>query len=230
MWHFDIHDDIYSADMCRRIFVVSHDKKVPTARGTRIITTYTLGEEWHTPNSEGEVKNFGHYTFMTAQDAGMALAELAIRFNSREQYVLMRAAEVYATVITDAYKSTAKQMEQEAKRLETEAKRKKPNSPKLDTYVYIFSFDERFCKIGISKNVAARRKTKRSDTGREIPLWAYSEALPYDIAKKKEDICHAHFKTFRALGEFFNISFDEACVFLQSQVAKPLTICREEFK
>lgn len=114
-----------------------------------------------------------------------------------------------------------------AKRL---ARLKKRNAKGTAAHVYIFSFDDRFCKIGISNNIETRRKTKMNETGRAIQQWAYSEIFPRGDAEAIESRCHEHFAAFRTRGEFFTISFDEACVFLQSQVAKPLTICREEFK
>ena len=100
----------------------------------------------------------------------------------------------------------------------------------LPAHVYIFSFEERFCKIGTSHDVEERRRTKINETGRMTLQWCYSELLPRGIAEEIETKCHTHFSQFRTYGEFFEITFDEACVYLQSQGAKALTICREERK
>lgn len=128
-----------------------------------------------------------------------------------------------------------KAQEQEpAKRLALINKRasqkKARNNDRRPAHFYIFSFNECFCKIGIANNVIDRRRTKIAETGRMIVQWAYSELFYREAAEEVEQLCHAHFNKFRTYREFFTITFDEACLYLQGQVKKPLVICKKEEK
>ena len=210
MWHFDIYHDIYSADMNRRITICKRDgdnehsyRFSRRRKGTRV---YTLYEEWHTPNSQGNTGDFDYYTFMTYQDAAVFIANLAIRLNSLAQNVLMRAAEVFATRITKDYKDDKKQLE----RKQAQTKVAKPVQATKTRHVYIFDMGNGTVKIGISKNVAARRNTMMHNSGLFIGRWCYTNALTDDRAFLIESRCHVFFKEHRTLGEFFRIPFADA--------------------
>lgn len=224
MWHFDINHSIYSIDMNRRISIVAHEESVPLSRRIVKRKYYTLFEEWYTANSRGDTGDFDHYTFITYQDAEMFIAKLAVSLNSFDQQILMRAAEVFATRITKEYKDTKRQIENNAKQKEKAAKLANAR------HVYIFDMENNTVKIGIAKNVEERRRQKISDSGMDILRWCYT--IPFDVnrAREIERDCHIHFSKVRTHGEFFAVTFDEACTYLQSHTKKTLVICREEKK
>lgn len=140
-----------------------------------------------------------------------------------------------------AAKLEAERIQQEIERakkelLRKEAQAKKEKRARLreqlrgGVHVYVFQLSNDTVKIGITNNIPQRIRTIQGHSGLVVAPWASTDGLSEADARQIERRCHEHFKEFRTHGEFFTISFDEACVFLQSQVAKPLTICREEFK
>ncbi len=98
----------------------------------------------------------------------------------------------------------------------------------IGKHVYVLLFSNDTIKIGISNSVRRRGDTIIGHSGLEIILWCFSERLDDSEARRVEACCHKHFANRRIRREFFDVSFDEACVYLQSQVKKPLIICKGE--
>lgn len=235
----------------RRIFSISSCKVYNNIGESK--TIWTVGEKWRVPIGEPFQTCFGicydhedcrvdMVTFGSLEEAQLFIKALIAVINTRGENELcaMLSGYVWGKLI-QAEPEKIKRMHEEEKAYEQAlaekraqekklAKLNKRNSKSQPAHVYIFSFDERFCKIGIANNVEERRRTKISETGRAILQWGYSELFPRGKAEEIESLCHTHFKDFRTYGEFFSVTFDEACVYLQSQITNPLTICREERK
>ena len=97
-------------------------------------------------------------------------------------------------------------------------------------YVYVFQLDNETVKIGISNNIQRRTRAVSGHSGLDILQWACTEKLSATDARQIESDCHKHFANRRTRGEFFNITFDEACVYLQTKVNLPLIFGRTERK
>ena len=96
--------------------------------------------------------------------------------------------------------------------------------------VYVFQLDNETVKIGISNNIQRRIRAVCGHSGLIILFWACTEKLSAKGARQIESDCHKHFANRRTRGEFFNITFDEACVYLQSNLKSPLIFGRKEKK
>ena len=77
--------------------------------------------------------------------------------------------------------------------------------------VYVFDMNNEFIKIGISVDVKKRASSISSSSGYAVLRHYESALMSDDDARAIERDLHAHFKTYRALGEFFKITFEEAC-------------------
>lgn len=97
----------------------------------------------------------------------------------------------------------------------------------VDVRVYVFLLSNDTVKIGISNNVQRRQASIISHSGLDINKSAWTERMTNAEARAIESECHRHFAPNRTRGEFFNITFDEACAYLQSKVVKPLLIGRK---
>jgi hypothetical protein len=125
MWFYDIGFNAYSRDMSRQIFVVRRNKdeirnyasfnnaRFPKRRWEKYV--YTVVEEWHTPESQGDTGDWDYYTFMTYPEASFFIAKLIMKLNSPQQRALMHVAEEFVTDITKEHKKVVKQMETEQK-------------------------------------------------------------------------------------------------------------------
>lgn len=97
-------------------------------------------------------------------------------------------------------------------------------------HVYIFSLNNGTVKIGMSNNVIRRARTVIGHSGLDIIQWCSTDELTNIEARQIEADCHRHFANRRIKGEFFNLTFDEACVYLQSKVKAPLIQCKGEVR
>ena len=66
-------------------------------------------------------------------------------------------------------------------------------------------------KIGVSKNLLQRMQSISYATGLKILRNYHTDFAPAEIARIIETSCHIKFEYGRVYGEYFNISFDEAC-------------------
>ena len=96
--------------------------------------------------------------------------------------------------------------------------------------VYIFQLGNETVKIGITNNLQRRIRAVSGHSGLDILRWAYTDILSSTDARQIESDCHKHFSSRRTRYEFFNITFDEACVYLQTKFKSPLVFGRKEKK
>ena len=79
-------------------------------------------------------------------------------------------------------------------------------------WVYAFKMDNGTVKIGASGDVALRARTIAGSSGHEVLAEHHTFLAPERLAYDIERQCHETFKDRRAKkGEYFNISFEEAC-------------------
>lgn len=77
--------------------------------------------------------------------------------------------------------------------------------------VYVFGMSNNTVKIGYSKNIRQRMSTIISSSGLDIINVHATEFVHAEIAYMIEQACHETFDEYRTRGEFFRISFAEAC-------------------
>ena len=94
------------------------------------------------------------------------------------------------------------------------------NLPRLDAgktekaHVYALEMDNGTVKIGVAKDVNKRANTVSHSSG--LKVWDIYQTEPVANAHSIETACHKHFEKFRIHGEFFKISFADACAELDS--------------
>ena len=86
--------------------------------------------------------------------------------------------------------------------------------------VYAFEMENSTVKIGYTGNIRQRMRTISSSSGLEIINGYATEFVDSEIAYSIEQACHETFDAYRTKGEFFRISFDEACCELEKYTAK----------
>ena len=77
--------------------------------------------------------------------------------------------------------------------------------------VYVFEMSNDTVKIGYTQNVRKRMNTIISSSGLEIVKGYCTEFFDSEIAYLIEQTCHEIFDAYRIRGEFFRISFNDAC-------------------
>ncbi len=85
----------------------------------------------------------------------------------------------------------------------------------LMTCIYALEMNNQTVKIGKTRNFGNRMKTIATSSGLEVIRCYYTEYVHHDTATKIEHACHETFDTFRIKGEFFKITFEEACAELK---------------
>lgn len=109
-----------------------------------------------------------------------------------------------------------------------EASKKANDLSRGATKIYVFQLNNGTIKIGISRDINRRIQTIQGNSGLTITQYAItSDPLTSYEARRIEAICHNHFYETRTRGEFFRISFDEACAYLQTEVKSPLVFSKE---
>ena len=133
---------------------------------------------------------------------------------------IMRA---FASFPDELAKIDAQEEKEEAERAaKVEAEKKFYDNLHYGVQVYMCQLDNDTVKIGISKNVIQRSSAIEGHSGLKVLRWTCTEGLPAREARQIESDCHSHFGKSRTHREFFAVTFDEACVYLQSRVALPL--------
>ena len=82
--------------------------------------------------------------------------------------------------------------------------------------VYAFEMSNGTVKIGYTQNVRQRMNTITSNSGLEIVNVYCTEFIDSEIAYLIEQNCHETFDAWRVRGEFFCVSFKDACFELAS--------------
>ena len=77
--------------------------------------------------------------------------------------------------------------------------------------VYAFELENGTVKIGYTKNIRRRMQTISSSSGLEITNSYATGFVDSEIAYQIEQACHDTFDEYRVKGEFFRISFADAC-------------------
>lgn len=70
-------------------------------------------------------------------------------------------------------------------------------------------------KIGVTADIGRRMSVIEHSSGAEVLKYCNTALMDAKNAFKIENACHKHFKDNRLKGEFFKITFDEACAELQ---------------
>ena len=78
--------------------------------------------------------------------------------------------------------------------------------------VYVFEMSNNTVKIGYTQNVRKRMQTIISSSGLEIVNAYCTKFIDSETAYLIEQTCHANFDTWRVRGEFFCVSFEDACI------------------
>lgn len=93
----------------------------------------------------------------------------------------------------------------------------KTSSPtKFTSCVYALKMSDSTVKIGATSNLEQRIKSIKTATGLDVLAVHRTEFAPRDVIFHIESLCHATFENHRARGEYFNITFEEACNELDS--------------
>lgn len=242
MFIFDISDEIRSRDITthteRKIFIqtkteLNEDRKI--RRGKPYHDVYVLSEEWSTPEGDGHTGDWEFYKFLNLSEARTFIAELAIKLNTPGQRALLYTMEEFANWITEDYKQFSKQEKKRTDKLQSLPKKKRPpfkdklieqiqqQQSTIPTgysqgrkLVYVFNMGNGTVKIGITNNVAERRRTIMFSSGLFIAQFCQTQLLPEKEAMLVESTCHTHFDDRRVLGEFFRVPYQEAKEFLAS--------------
>lgn len=81
--------------------------------------------------------------------------------------------------------------------------------------VYVFGTNNDTVKIGVAVDVEKRISAIEHASGAEVLKYCATALMNAKKAFEIESACHKHFKDKRLKGEFFKITFDEACAELQ---------------
>ena len=82
--------------------------------------------------------------------------------------------------------------------------------------VYAMELESHTVKIGISKDVAQRMQQVAYTRKEKVINVHFTELAPRDVAARIEEACHETFANRRLFGEYFDITFAEACAELDS--------------
>lgn len=86
--------------------------------------------------------------------------------------------------------------------------------------VYAVEISNKTVKIGYTGNIRRRMQTISSSSGMEIINSYATEFVDSEIAYSIEQACHETFSKYRLKGEFFRISFADACTELDKYADK----------
>lgn len=86
----------------------------------------------------------------------------------------------------------------------------RPYSPKIGQ-VYAFEMSDNTVKIGATNKSEKRIHEVEQKVYLKVLRWHFTDFAPYELITKTELHCHAKFDDRRVRGEFFDISFEEAC-------------------
>ena len=81
--------------------------------------------------------------------------------------------------------------------------------------VYAFEMENGTVKIGYTQNIRKRMQTIMTSSGLDIVNTYCTEFFDSEIAYCIEQACHETFNAWRVRGEFFKISFADACAELE---------------
>lgn len=77
--------------------------------------------------------------------------------------------------------------------------------------VYVIRMSNGTIKIGVSQDIETRLRTLANTSGMEIVESYHTEYVEPKTAFKVEHLCHKKFNGSRKRGEYFGISFKDAC-------------------
>jgi len=245
MWLYDIDYDIYSSDHTRKIYVVRHEQKKVEHVVSRASHQYicqdrkrevfTVVEDWHTPESQGNTGDFGYYIFYNPHDAAYFIAWLAMKLNSPLQNALLQSADEIITRITREhnryYKKAAKLKEAKKSKIKPTPppppppkKKSKKDLPSIEQmklknynkHVYAFDMNNGKIKIGVTNDIPTRKKAHEHSNGTIITRYCYTQMMPNQGALNIETMCLKAFDDRRApVGELVFASFEEVKTQLQ---------------
>lgn len=208
MWFLDWNLIAHSSDNTRQFFIKTDTLQQFKNSKCHFENVYVIVEKWNTPNSHGDTLGYDKIFFANKFEAAIYLSELVAKLNTPAQNALLKKADEIVDDIIRQYVPISCKQEPATKKIKP---LKKP-----DTVVYILEFEKKLCKIGHSKDVLARAKTLATQGGRKILRIAYTKSFFKDKAQDIELICHDHFNKSRTNGEYFQITFDEACAYLST--------------
>ena len=95
----------------------------------------------------------------------------------------------------------------------------KPEPP-AQSCVYVWQMNNGTVKIGVTADVIKRLNTIEHSSGLEVNDTFSTAQIDRRVAYKIENACHKTFAAYRTKGEFFTVSFAEACVELKKQLER----------
>ena len=222
MFIFHINGGSYSSDHSRSFFI---HKREPKAWGEK--AEYIVVESWHTPNSQGDTKDFCFYHFVEFPDAMLFVVNLTLELNTPVQNALLKAADDFAT---DVIRQHREGVVCSVFGIDKPAPEPTPKPPPKPTSliaplggkcVYVFDMGNGTVKIGVSQSVGSRKRTIENSSGQDIMQYYFTAPIQEQCAFQYEAECHAHFNSCRRKrGEFFNLDFKEAVSYLKSILPK----------
>ena len=93
--------------------------------------------------------------------------------------------------------------------------------------VYAFEMSNGTVKIGITKNIQNRIFSIKASSGLNVVNFYHTDFAPHNFMLSVERACQKHFKNNQIQGEFFNITFAEACAELDKYKDKILLALKE---
>lgn len=109
---------------------------------------------------------------------------------------------------------SAHHLQQQAQRELQRIKAKQATHDPNKKAVYIFDMGNGTVKIGVSVNVEQRATTIENSSGLTITRRCHTEQMPTRLSLQIEENCHTHFAEHRTKGEFFKITYEDACAYL----------------
>lgn len=108
----------------------------------------------------------------------------------------------------------------------------RPASAPIVNCVYALEMSNGTVKFGITKSIKERIFAIKASGGLDVINFYHTEFAPHNFMLSVERACQKRFKDFQTQGEFFNITFDEACAELdkhKDEIASALKEADEKY-
>lgn len=150
-------------------------------------------------------------TFYQFENIKEAIPVVLDAFNEITHYMTPKEAEAFLTLISMARDGIITGYLRPL--MANESKKTTP------ACVYVLKMENHSVKIGITADFQSRLSTVMRNGGMNVLNWCHTKYINRNEAHKIESACHVFFQRQRLNGEFFNISFEEACTELEKHTA-----------
>ena len=86
--------------------------------------------------------------------------------------------------------------------------------------VYVLLMSNGAIKIGRTKHFNKRQKTISLSSGLEVTKYWHTQMVDIKKASRSENMAHKHFKEHRNKGEFFSVSYKDACNYVKELLSR----------